>query len=198
MKDIPIVEASDDQLKWFTQNVLQLTDVPSDRAGLIGAIINAGHKADTIIVEGESDQSAEAPTSAFAPQPLQPSEQVYKMPLTGFGYWRNSPMVQLRIMSTDRPGGNEPAHPTVNGSPCMVIQRNRLVEIPYDFYLVLKQAGGTKVQPGEKPTDDLVRTDYLEYPLQDVVMPSREEIAKWQAYTGAHELGKAKPQAAAA
>jgi hypothetical protein len=193
MKQLPITEATDAQIEFFCRNVQQIADVPEGRGPMLGALVQSGYDSDFILVEGE--ETSEAPQSAFV-QRQRPVEQVAKMPLSGFGYWKDSPMVTLKILPTDRPGGNEPAHPSINGSPPMVIQRNKLVSIPYDFYLDLKQAGGTKVTPGEKPTDDLIHTDYFDYPMTDIVLPSQEEIDRWQAYTSGHELGKAKAKAA--
>lgn len=191
MKQLPITEASDEQLKAFARDVQQIDQVPNERGKILAALVESGYDKDFIFVDGQAEDSSDEPASAFA-QIAEPSEKVHKMPAVGFGFWRNSPMVQLRILTTERPGGNEPAHPSINGSPCLVIPRGKLVEIPYDFYLVVKQAGGTKVVPGEKPTDELVKLDYVEYPLTDVVLPSKEEIAKWQAKTSGNELGKAK------
>jgi hypothetical protein len=192
MKKIPISEASDEQIAWFAKNVQQIADVPAKRGPLLAALVQSGYDDDFILVEGD-DQTDD---NQDIVQLQQPSPKVAKMPAAGFGYWRGSPMVTLKVLPTDRPGGNEPAHPSINGSPCLVIQRNVLVEIPYDFYLVLKQAGGTKMLPGEKPTDPLIEVDYYEYPMVDVTLPSPAEIAAWQKKTGSNELGKPKAQAA--
>jgi hypothetical protein len=194
MKKIPITEASDAQLREFAKTVQQIDKVPAQRGPLIAAILQSGWQNDYIITD--TDQPDLPESSSPLEQHEEPEETVSKMPLKGFGFWKNSPMVHLRIMSTDRPGGNEPAHPSINGSPPLVIQRNILVEVPYDFYLDLKQAGGTKVIPGASATDELVRQDYKEYPMEIVKMPTREEIAKWQEHTSKMELGH--PKAAAA
>lgn len=191
MKKVPISDATDDQIRWFAQNVQQIADVPKARGAMLAALLQSGHSDDFVLVEGASDE----PLAEEQPLPDQfglVSEKPTPMPTSGFGFWRNSPMVTLRILPTDRPGGNEPAHPSINGSPPLVIQRNKLVSIPFDFYLVIKQAGGTKVLPGEKPTDPLILVDYYDYPLQDVTLPTADEVRKWQAHTSGHELGKAK------
>lgn len=194
MKKLPITEASDEQLKTFAQTVLQIENVSNKRGEILAALQQGGWTQDHILVDGHemdagSDVLAqfEEPEEDFAPFAK----------VKGFGYWKDGPMVVLKIMSTDRPGGNEPAAPSVNGSAPLVIQRNQLVQIPYDFYLVLKNCVGTKVEPGEKVTDELVRTDYTDYPLSDVQLPSRAEIAAWQARTAGDELGHPKAKQAA-
>lgn len=189
MKKIPISEASDAQIEWFAKNVQQLADVPKARGAMLAALIQSGHDDDFVLVEGSDEEPSE---EAFSPmtQTAPVGEVATPMPKSGFGAWRNSPMVTLRLLPTDRPGGNEPAHPSINGSPPLVIQRNKLVSIPYDFYLDLRQAGGTRVLPGEKATDDLVHVDYYEYPMADVTLPSAAEIAAWQEKTGKIELGR--------
>jgi hypothetical protein len=192
MKPIKISEATDEQLRKFATDVQQIENVPTERGRIIAALVESGHESDFIFVEGDASPDQDEPVEQFA----EPEETVHKMPTAGFGYWKNSPMVRLKILPTDRPGGNEPAHPSINGSPPLVIARNKLVEIPWDFYLVLKQAGGTKLVSGALPTDDLVKLDYSEYPMTDVVLPSRDAIAKWQARTGDNELGRPKAQAA--
>jgi hypothetical protein len=189
MKQVPIIEASDEQLKAFARDVQQIEKVPNARGPLLAALLESGWDKEYVLADGDDTANDDQPALA---QFEQPQEKVTKMPTSGFGQWRGSPMVRLKIMPTDRPGGAEPAHPSINGSPCLVIQRNQLVEIPYDFYLVLKQAGGTKVLPGERPNDPLVEVDYYEYPMTDVVLPPPEEIAKWQAKTTGNELGRPK------
>lgn len=205
MKKIAITEASVDELFTFATLILNLEGPPRDRPGLLAAIINAGHDQEWIVVSGEEESPLEL--SNEAPRALSQYEQVgetaAKMPSTGFPYWTRRekgkpecPMVELRILPTDRPGGNEPAHPVINNSPPLVIQRNKLVEIPYDFYLVLRQAGGTKYVPGEKPNDPLIPIDYFEYPMVDVKLPDAAKVKAWSDWSSQQELGA--PRAAVA
>lgn len=197
MKRIPIAEASDEQLKAFARDVQQIDNIPDQRGKIIAALVESGYTDDYILSDGPAQDDGPADDLPAFSQIEEPQEQVYKMPTAGFGYWKDSPMVRLKILPTDRPGGNEPAHPSINCSPCLVIQRNKLVEIPHDFYLVLRQAGGTKLVAGKEPTDELVRIDYSEYPMTDVELPPKEAIARWQAQTSDNELGKPKAAKAA-
>jgi hypothetical protein len=146
------------------------------------------------LADGRAAPPGVADVAPAQAQTLEVGEPITEMPTSGFGYWRNSPMVVCKIMSTDRPGGNEPAHPSINGSPHLVVQRNVLVRIPYDFYLVIKQAGGTKLVPGAKAEDPLIAQHYLEYPMSDVQLPPQAEIDAWRAKTEGDELGKPKAE----
>lgn len=187
MKKLPITEASDQQLRTFAADVQQIEKVPAERGKILAALTEGGWTQDYILVDGEESVFAE---SDPLPQTAQPRQDYIPFSSAkGFGFWRKGPMVKLKILSTDRPGGNEPAHPSVNGSPCLIIPRNKRVEIPYDFYLVLNNCIGTKITPGEKIEDELVHTDYTDYPLTEVELPSPQEIAKWQEFTSGNELG---------
>jgi hypothetical protein len=202
MKQVPIEEATDEQIIIFARDVQQIAEIPTTRGPLIQALIKSGWDRDYVMVDGEErSPTAEDTHEELEQEVLQMLEpEVKPIPFStvkGFGFFKKSPMVVCKIMSTDRPGGNEPAHPSVNGSPPLVIQRNRLVEIPWDFFLVLRQAGGTKILPGEKATDELVRQDYLEYPLTDIRLPSRASVVAWQERTSKMELGHAKQDEAA-
>lgn len=207
MKKKPIIDATGEELFTFATLILNLEGPPRDRPGLLAAIINAGHDQDWIVVSGEEEDALQLGGSDEAVQVVSQYGNVgdppAKMPPTGFPYWTRPekgkpecPMVVLRILPTDRPGGNEPAHPIINNSPPLVIQRNKLVEIPHDFYLVLRQAGGTKYLPGEKPNDPLIAIDYFEYPMVDVILPDPRKVRAWGEWSGAQELGA--PRAAEA
>jgi hypothetical protein len=194
MQRIKIEDASTDQLRAFAKDIQQIEKVPTDRSKVIAALIESGWEKDFITIAGGAPGGVEEAADDFQPEqfvqatPLR-EEVIRFSSVKGFGFWKKSPMVICRIMSTDRPGGKEPAHPIINNSPPLVIQRNKLVEIPYDFYLVLRQAGGTKIEPGADAKDPLVETDYQEYPMTDIQLPSPEAIAKWQAHTGSIEFG---------
>lgn len=193
---VTIAEATDDQLKAFAKDFQQIESIPAARGGVIAALMESGWTNDFVYVAGEAAAPVQAEQTAPVAQVARAGEKPAPMPTSGFSYWKDSPMVTLRIMPTDRPGGNEPAHPIINGSPALVIQRNKLVEVPWDFYLVIKQAGGTKLMPGADAKDDLVPQDYSEYPMTDVVLPSQAAVDAWIAKTQGHELGSPKAVAA--
>lgn len=194
MKNVPIADASTGELRDFAKNILQLDSVPSDRAGIIAAMIEGGHTGESISVAGEAEPETQA-LSQFG--------STGEVPLKigrGFSLWTQKaegkpkcPMVVCRVLSTDRPGGNDPAAPQIIPYPPLIIPRGKLVEIPHDHYEVLKQAGGTKFSAGATVNDDLIATDFYEYPLTDVQLPPPAEIAAWNAWCGANnELGAPK------
>jgi hypothetical protein len=196
MKKIPITEATDQQLKAFASDQ-QIENVPNARGGILAALTEAGWTGDYIFADGDEGPaaSAEAPQLEPVAQYEEAGEKPLEMQPTGFAYWRNSPMVVCRVMATDRPGGNDPAHPIINSSAALIIPRGKLVKIPIDFYRVLKNAGGTKIthaddRPGLPPRE--IRQDYQEYPMQDVVLPSARAVAEWDEWSGQHELGASK------
>jgi hypothetical protein len=196
MNKLPIADAGTPQLIEFAK-IQQIENVPTDRAKVIAALVESGWTQDYILAADAAAPPGVADVAPAQAQTLEVGEPITEMPTSGFGYWRDAPMVVCKIMSTDRPGGNEPAHPSINGSPHLVVQRNVLVRIPHDFYLVIKQAGGTKLVPGAKAEDPLIAQHYLEYPMSDVQLPTQAEIDAWRAKTEGDELGRPKQQKAA-
>ena len=207
MKKISIAEASDAQLRTFAVEVQQLEGVPQDRGGIIASLVEGGWTHDYILAAGEETPpaaTASAEPSTVLQQLEETSEPAAEMPAKGFSFWTSTakgkppcPMITVKVQSTDRPGGNDPAHPVINNSPPLVIQRNRWVRIPWDFYKVLHGAGGTALLP-DGNNKDFIRQDYKEYPMEvrPGSEPSVEAVRAWDAWAGSQELGHPKAQAA--
>lgn len=207
MKKLAIEQASDEQLRDFAVTVHQLDKVPHDRAGIIGKLVESGYTQDYIVVPGDAPQASQE-SEELGVLELGQFEEVgevpQEMPATGFSFWTKGeagkppcPMVTCRILTTERPGGNDPAAPIINNSPPLVIPRGKLVRIPYDFYQILKQAGGTSAQSNiADATKEAVKFNYIEYPMTDVQLPTGASVAAWNAWAGQHELGRPKAVAA--
>jgi hypothetical protein len=197
MQKLLIEDASTPQLAAFA-GTLDLADVPNDRPGIIAKLIEAGYSNDFIFVAPEAPVGAPEALAEPLMQAMEGGEVPAEMPTSGFTHWTKSepgkppcPMVTLKVLSTERPGGNEPAHPIINNSPPLVIQRNKLVRIPWDFYEVLRQAGGTALLPNGD-NKDFVRQDYREYPMEVAQMPTKAQVDAWREWDGQHELGRPK------
>jgi hypothetical protein len=157
MKKLPITDATDAQLKWFAQNVQQIENVPQRPRRLLAALIASGHKAISSSSRRESEQSRSTQSSRARP--------VRRVERAG----RQDAADRLRLLArirrwslahyADRPPRRQRAGAPVDQRlAALVIQRGKLVEIPYDFYLVLKQAGGTKIGPASEADRPLVRS----------------------------------------
>lgn len=208
MKKIPISDATDEQLRTFALDIQQLSNVPQARSAILAALIEGGWSSDYILVDGDPAPAASTDSSSLAGE--EPAEELAQfenvrevaapMPAQGFAFWTkpeegkpSCPMVTLRILTTERPGGKDPAHPIINNSPPLVIQRGKLVRIPWDFYKVLKGAGGTAGMSNvANPNEEIQTVDYIEYPMTDVVLPTKAEVDAWDKWAGSHELGNAK------
>jgi hypothetical protein len=182
-----INDADDAQLAAFAKTHLQLEEVPSDRVGIITALMAAGWNQEYIFTDGEPPAAAQQVTAQQTQQPAPVAELVGAL-----AKYRDDPLVELEIMTHGGPGGNEPASPSHNGSQCLIIQRNKRVKIPYRFYLVLKDAEGTKVEPNPNDPTKTVETNYTDFPLKFLQLPPQAEIDAWHERTKDVVLGSPK------
>lgn len=178
MTSIPIATASEAQLREFAE--VQQYDIAHVRHGDVPgllAVIQTAWQGDTILAVIE-DGAAASP--AFAQEA--PVSLVATHSLTG-GTGANDPKVILKVGQTTYPGGSQPVPLGHNGTT-VVLQRNILTEVPYRYYLVLQDA--IRGDMSQEQRDDgkvgaMIQTEYTNYPLQHVTMPSAEEIAAWHA-----------------
>lgn len=175
-KNIPIEEASDDQLRSFAANILQLElgDDVRSRAQLLAKI-------DTVWKQAfvQVEELPELVLQNDATAPVVPVQQLTAR-------YADDPKVELTIGNTSYPGGKEPVPVSVNGSPNLVIQRERRVALPYRFYLALLEAHEVQtIQEGK----ELVETRITNYPVQIHKLPSDEEVAAWHERTKDVVLG---------
>lgn len=182
MISIPIAGATEQQLRDFAD--VQQYDISSVRPGDIGgllAVIGAAWPGDSILaVAPEFDTVAAA--SPFAQET--PVSIIAQNSLTG-GTGANDPKVIIKIGQTPYPGGKDPV-PLGHNGKTVVLQRNLLTELPYRYYLVLLDAmRGDLTQEEDKDgkMGELLDTEFTNYPLQQVTLPSPEEIRAWHERT---------------
>lgn len=170
-RQIKIEEATEAQLRTFASTILalELEGNVDTREKLIAAITLAWNQ--PFITLPEEDELVLDGSQVVTPEPT-----AQEIGLNNRHY-RHDPKVTLTILTTDRPGGKEPAAPSVNGSPCLVIPRGKPVTIPYRFYLALKEAHEVKFEQDEK--FNWIETRHTNYPLTDVQLPPQAEIDAW-------------------
>lgn len=169
----PIDDASDDELRTFATDFLQLEDATGDRNAIIGALKKAWKQPHILVplaaapaADDELGEDTEIIPVRRVPKDI------------GGQRYQNDPKVSLVVLSTSFPGGDEPAPVSVNGSNNLIIPRNTPVLIPYRFYLALKNAHLEDVK--QDPANGQIKTTRSTlYPLSDVELPPRKEIEAW-------------------
>lgn len=168
LKKIPLADATDDQLRDFAELTLQL-DVTgtSDRSNLL-SLIQTAWPQDFLMAE-EAAEASDEQTQKIAPH----ADRI------AGGIGDNDPKVILVVREDDKPGGKEPVALGVNGRT-IVLQRNVRVEVPYRFYLNLRDAAyGSVVQ--DPVTKEAVETQSPRYNIVVESLPTPAEIAEWHA-----------------
>jgi hypothetical protein len=173
MKTIPIGEATDGELSQFATDVLAL-----DISGTAG-------RADLLAAIG---QAWNLPHISVPVDEGEGGEDAARVPLETLTTGRDDgPLVMLKILPTDMPGGKHPAVvELVGGTGPKVIQRNMLVGIPYAYYLILQNAKPGVVDQGPEQNGrpgDLITTTVTNYPLSEVQLPPQHEIEAWHERT---------------
>ena len=186
MQTINIADATDDQLRTCATLILGIDEDAVRNAADRPALMALIHPARP---QTWDDGTIRVPD---APPPLAQTGQAAPIaPKAEMTFLENlteqfGPLTRFKIIPTNMPGGNHPAHPCVNGRQ-LVMQRNMLIEAPYAFYLALQNAkigDSYEVEngPGKPPTT--MYADISNYPLSEVALPSPEEIAAWHAQNG--------------
>lgn len=181
MDKILISAANDDQIRAFAEVVC---GIDAEKIG------EANTRAKLLAVLG-AVWTQEHITVPTAPTAMQDGQTMPAVPLPDVTHLPHmteefGPITMFKIISTNMPGGNIPAHPCVNGRQ-LVMQRNMLIAAPYAFYLALRNANtGDPYEvengPGKPPT--IMFTDVTNYPLTDVTLPSKAAIDEWHARVG--------------
>jgi len=173
-KNIPIADATDEQLTAFAEATLQLDASGAKERGALLALILTAWPQDYILAE-----LAETPEGFDSEQDEQ-VRVVAQLKLAG-GIGDNDPKWVIRIGATELPGGKDPVPAGVNGRT-VVIQRNTEVEVPHRYVLALQSARRETVQQNLE-TGEITRTAFSNYPIEVLERPSKAEIADWHART---------------
>jgi hypothetical protein len=171
MNRIPLSEASDDDLRWFAVNTLQLdrSDVAAakTRSKLIGLIGPAWDK-DFISVPAsavEADDQTDSPVVKVAPE-------------NDFSSIMHAPPTTIKVMTTGAPGGKDDAFVSVN-TKSLRIKRGVPVTVPQPFLEALQNAVPTVTRQASEDDYELVETEASNYPVQ-VLTPV--DPAAWAAF----------------
>jgi hypothetical protein len=163
-KQLPLAEASERQIRDYAETMqLDLSDAHSETDVL--AVLGAAWPFSWIPVADAPDDGGDGDQGEAAlPEPQQ------EILVGGIG--SNDPKVRLRLGETELPGGKEPAVIAVNGRT-VVIQRKLVVDLPYRFYLAMRNA-----------VRELVFSEVTNFPVLEIIaMPTADEIKRWHERT---------------
>ncbi|WP_022727224.1 hypothetical protein [Fodinicurvata sediminis] len=145
-KKIPIAEATEQQLRDFAESYLGISVPHNTKLETLRAKVSQAWTKDEIIVEVADAHQAQEGTP---PPPATPEQQP-----------PGKKQVRILIQRTDEPGGDEAVPIGVNGR-VMLVPRGQEVDIPEDYYQVLKNAvthryealpdGGINPEPRKVP-----------------------------------------------
>lgn len=189
IEKLPIDEASDQQLRAFATDFLQieLGANVSTRAQILAEIDKAWKQP---FINVESDDALLLDEQVERAKPAAKRLGILQK-------YPDDPLVELEIASTTLPGGDKPVPVNVNGGN-LLIPRETRVEIPYRFFLALKDAHEVELTQN-KDTMELVKRRVTNYPLTIHRMPTEAEIAEFHRKVDGTVLGRhAKAPAKAA
>lgn len=179
-RDIPLAEATVEQLRQFANGYLGLFFPPNTSEATIRAKIDAAWDKPTIaVMEADEDaplfaeeDNAPKPAVASAPTPAQPLRP-FALDVTS----RGDPKVRLIVQEQAGPGGKRPVFVGVNGVS-FTIPRGKEVEIPYRYYAALNDAIEDRHEQDEQ-TGEINTSRVPSYPFQIVMLPPQAEVDAW-------------------
>jgi hypothetical protein len=93
------------------------------------------------------------------------------------GSSKNDPKVRMIISQSEGAGGQRPVFVMVNNVP-MLLPRGEEIDVPYRYYLALRNAVGEAVEM-DLETYDLTSRSVFSYPFQVSQLPTQEEMKDW-------------------
>lgn len=200
MKTIPIDQAEAKDLRYYAKTVLGLDGITNMMNGqTLRSKILAAAPGTTEVTVAEDPESlaqadAEQRQQTIASQPvLPPSTPSIPLGLAPrqAAQYRYDPKVKVYIPVVPGPGGDRHVPVAVNND-VVEIGRDQWIEVPYRFYLALKDAVASELTPknGEDGRLEIVSRDVLSYPfnVDPTTLPSQEQIDEWNKRVGDIEL----------
>lgn len=132
MRKVDIKDATEQQLRDFGRDTLGLSLPPNCKMETLRAKISAAWDKSDITV---ADAPEVAPQTGSRPVPVEAGQEPPK---------RN--MVRINISVTEEPGGTDDVPVGVNGR-VMTIPRGKDVDIPEEYFMVLREAITHKYDP---------------------------------------------------
>ena len=182
MTKIHINDATVAQLRTFAEEVLGLDVRAQDTRKSLQAKIGVVHVGDEIELPDHTTATFEAvPTDAgTAPEQMRAATAKSVSAKSG----RGDPLVRLVVHENESEEGKRPVFVAVNGTG-MLIPRGREVEIPYRYYLVLRDTIVSSFrQDMESAEKEMRESRQPVYPFNVTRLPSQEEVDAWKRATG--------------
>tara|TARA_Y100000310_G_scaffold340966_1_gene438561 strand:+ start:511 stop:1146 length:636 start_codon:yes stop_codon:yes gene_type:complete len=116
----------------------------------------------------------------------------------GRGSSKTDPVVRMIVNLSEKPGGHRPVFVSVNNVG-MLIPRGKEVDVPYRYYLALKEAVGTVYIQDDDEDYTLRSRNVQSYAFQVVRFPTPEEMEPWnqREWESQFPAGKAPDRAGA-
>ena len=195
-RQIKIEDATKEELLKFANEKLGLAKIHhATGRGKILAKIRQAWTPDYIELHGESDN---APANDNTPKPANDNAAEDKIRALTGGSSKGDPMVRMFINEAEGAGGQRPVFVSVNHVP-FLIPRGEEVDVPYRFFLALKNAVGT-IYEQDTNTYEVPGREVPTYPYNVVRMPTPDEMVDWnrQELESQYPPGKAPPMAVSA
>ena len=192
-RQIPIEEATKDELIQFASENLGMEFSPKTPIGKILAGVRQAWRPDHIILYGER----ETPVATVDKGADASTVKVNIRALKG-GSSEHDPKVRMFLNEAEGAGGQRAVFVSVNNVP-MLIPRGEEVDVPYRYYLALKAAVST-VHEQDENTYEVLSRDVPAYPFQVIRLPTEKEMEAWnlQEHLAQYPEGEAPPMEAVA
>lgn len=177
MKHIPIVDASEDQLRKFATDVLGLEVHHAQKTSSIIAMIKQVSQKDTIAVDDEPTSTGQVGTPPPNPNPeISSAQQPKTNKVSTLNSSKGDPVVCMYLERSEGKDGARPVPVSVNGV-AMLIPRGEECKVPYRYYLNLMNAVRTVFD--QDKDGELQPREVLAYPFRVIQMPPQDEIDAW-------------------
>lgn len=192
-RQIPIEEATKDELMQFASENLGMEFDPKHSIGKILAGVRQSWRQDHIILYGEPPAPVAKVDKDAKPDTVKADIRALKG-----GSSKHDPKVRMFLNEAEGAGGQRAVYVSVNNVP-MLIPRGEEVDVPYRYYLALKAAVST-VHEQDENTYEILSRNVPAYPFQVIRLPTDKEMEAWnlQEHEAQYEPGKAPPMEAVA
>ena len=175
-KTVPWDDSTLPELKMFAAQVLGMSFHVNIGETTLRSKIRQAYGGDeiTIMVDetGGSDESQ-------ADAPVAPSETPNDGKALRGSSAKGDPKVKITIAEVEGAGGKRAVPVGVNGV-MMLVPRGKPVDIPYRYYLALKNAVKTTYEQ-DKETQEVISSEVPSYPMSVNTMPAQAEIDAYMA-----------------
>ena len=197
-RQIKFEDATVEDLRQFAMESLGMKFHPNMKIGKVAAGVRAVWRNDFItLYAAPTDEGPKVEGVKVTVKDDQMTVNASIRALVG-GSSKKDPKVRLFINHAEGAGGQRPVFVSCNNVP-MLLPRGEDIDVPYRYYLILRNAIGTAYEMDDE-TFQLQPRDVPSYPFQVVKLPTPEEMEPWnkQEWESQFPAGEAPPMESAA